>query len=93
MTDLMAVGALAAPRNHGLSVPADVSLARFDDIPLVQDLSPPLTTVALPLEDLGRRALAITMRPGSTLRSRVEGVQGEVVLRASTAPPPPKGCP
>ncbi|RCG30224.1 LacI family transcriptional regulator [Sphaerisporangium album] len=92
-TDLMAVGVLAALRNHGLSVPDDVSLTGFDDIPLVQDLTPPLTTVALPLEEVGRRAMAMALRRGTTTRNRVERVQGRVVLRASTAPPPPSGRP
>ncbi|WP_214413402.1 LacI family DNA-binding transcriptional regulator [Sphaerisporangium fuscum] len=87
LTDVMAVGALTALREHGLTVPGEVSLAGFDDIPVVADLVPPLTTVRLPLEELGRRVMAMALRPAGP-RSRVERVTGEVVLRASTAPRP-----
>ncbi|MFC0506701.1 LacI family DNA-binding transcriptional regulator [Micromonospora costi] len=88
VTDVMAIGALAALRDHGLSVPADVSVAGFDDIPIVRDLTPPLTTVALPLQQLGERAmqLALTENPGR--RRRIHRMAGEVVLRASTAKVP-----
>lgn len=85
--DIMAIGALAALRDHGLSVPKDVSLAGFDDIPIVRDLTPALTTVALPLEDLGSRAMAMVLRPDKGARSRIDRVGGTVVLRASTAAP------
>ncbi|MFD6713820.1 LacI family transcriptional regulator [Micromonospora sp. TSRI0369] len=86
LTDVMAVGAYAALRDHGLSVPGDVSVAGFDDIPIVRDLTPPLTTVALPLRQLGEKAmeLALTENPGR--RRRITRLPAEVVLRASTAP-------
>lgn len=86
-TDVMAVGALTAAREAGLSVPGDVSLAGFDDIPVVRDLTPSLTTVALPLEQLGERAMELAISDNSRSRSRVLRVSGEVVLRESTAPP------
>lgn len=82
----MAVGALGALRERGLRVPDDVSLAGFDDIPLVGELTPPLTTVALPLTRMGRDVLALALRERGA-RSRVERVRGEVVLRASTDRP------
>ncbi|HET6503946.1 MAG TPA: LacI family DNA-binding transcriptional regulator [Amycolatopsis sp.] len=91
VADLMAIGALSALREAGRRVPEDVSLAGFDDIPLVRDLSPALTTVALPLERLGEQAmeLALTGTPaapgGRGTRSRVRRLPAEVVLRASTA--------
>ncbi|RSN56222.1 LacI family transcriptional regulator [Amycolatopsis sp. WAC 04182] len=85
-TDVMAAGALAAMREHGIDVPGDVSLAGFDDIPMVRDLTPPLTTVALPLEDLGERVLELTTLPERAGRTRTERVRGRVVLRESTAP-------
>ncbi|MER6947906.1 LacI family DNA-binding transcriptional regulator [Nonomuraea sp. NPDC000554] len=84
-TDVMAVGALAALREHGLSVPGDVSLAGFDDIPVVRDLTPPLTTVALPLEQMGERVIALALRDGPRSRRRIERVAGTVILRQSTA--------
>ncbi|WP_433519799.1 LacI family DNA-binding transcriptional regulator [Nonomuraea sp. CA-143628] len=87
-TDVMAVGALAALRERGLRVPGDVSLAGFDDIPVVRDLTPPLTTVSLPLEEMGERVIALALRDGSRGRRRIERVPGTVILRASTIGPP-----
>ncbi|TDC51817.1 LacI family transcriptional regulator [Actinomadura sp. KC345] len=85
VTDVMAVGALAAFRDNGVSVPDDIALAGFDDIPIVRDLTPPLTTVALPLEAMGERVMGLVLREAAG--RRVEHIPGEVVLRASTAPP------
>jgi LacI family transcriptional regulator len=87
VTDVMAIGALAALRDRGLRVPEDVSLAGFDDIPIVRDLTPPLTTVALPLRRMGEAVMSLALREPRTRRSRVERLGGDVVLRASTAPP------
>lgn len=84
VTDVMAIGALSALREAGLSVPDDVSLAGFDDIPVVRDLTPPLTTVALPLEELGERVMELAFRDHRGSRSRVVRVAGEVVVRSST---------
>ncbi|TDC97295.1 LacI family DNA-binding transcriptional regulator [Actinomadura sp. 7K507] len=86
VTDVMAVGALAAFRDNGVSVPGDIALAGFDDIPIVRDLTPPLTTVALPLDAMGERVMGLALREATG--RRVEHIAGEVVLRASTAPPP-----
>jgi LacI family transcriptional regulator len=84
VTDVMAIGALTALRDKGLSVPGDVSMAGFDDIPIVRDLTPPLTTVALPLEQLGERAMELALRENSGRRSRILRIAGEVVIREST---------
>jgi LacI family transcriptional regulator len=53
--DNMALGALQALRAAGKQVPADVSVAGFDDIPLARHLG--LTTVSVRIAELGRRAL------------------------------------
>ncbi|MGW2559182.1 LacI family DNA-binding transcriptional regulator [Streptomyces sp. NPDC001514] len=87
VTDVMAVGALAAFREAGVRVPEDISLAGFDDIPLVRELTPPLSTVALPLTAMGQEVMFLALREAPSRRSRVLRVGGEVVLRASTAPP------
>ncbi|HLA64147.1 MAG TPA: LacI family DNA-binding transcriptional regulator [Rhodothermales bacterium] len=55
--DAMALGALQALREAGLRVPEDVALGGFDDVPLGQYLTPPLTSVRVPLDVLGRRAV------------------------------------
>ncbi|WP_026126807.1 LacI family DNA-binding transcriptional regulator [Nocardiopsis xinjiangensis] len=59
--NLMALGALNAIRVRGLSVPDDIGLAAFDDIPWFPHTAPPITTIAQPTAALGRvavRALA-----------------------------------
>ncbi|WP_158888419.1 LacI family DNA-binding transcriptional regulator [Amycolatopsis anabasis] len=86
VADVMAIGALTALREAGVSVPGDVSLAGFDDIPVVRDLTPALTTVALPLERLGELAMELARDRTRGSRSRIRKLAGEVVLRASTAP-------
>ncbi|MBO2450649.1 LacI family DNA-binding transcriptional regulator [Actinomadura barringtoniae] len=87
VTDVMAIGALTAFRDAGISVPDQLSLAGFDDIPIVGDLTPPLTTVALPLNEMGERVMNLALREPRGRRSRVERVPGRVVMRSSTAAP------
>lgn len=53
--DLMALGALRALREAGRSVPDDVAVVGFDDVPLAAQAHPPLTTVRQPLEAMGRQ--------------------------------------
>ncbi|WP_399498423.1 LacI family DNA-binding transcriptional regulator [Streptomyces sp. P17] len=60
-TDMVATGALAALREAGLDVPGDISLVGFDDVPFAADLSPALTTVRVPYEDLGRTAVRLAL--------------------------------
>jgi len=54
--DLTAVGALRGARQLGLSVPGDLSLIGFDDVPLARYVEPPLTTVRQDTHALGHRA-------------------------------------
>jgi LacI family transcriptional regulator len=67
--DAMAIGALAAFREAGLRVPEDVALAGFDDIPIARFLSPALTTVKVPIADVGRRGFEMLVEPGQGQRS------------------------
>lgn len=82
--DVMAVGALSAIRDAGLRPGVDVAVAGFDDIPTVSDVTPSLTTVRVPLEDLGRRALRLAL--DGTDPGAHETLATEVVLRRSTPP-------
>lgn len=82
VNDVMAVGALAAFRERGIRVPDDLSMAGFDDIVTLRDLVPALSTVRLPLADMGARALELALNPIEEIR--VESVAGEVILREST---------
>lgn len=56
VNDLMAIGAMVALREAGLTVPADVAVAGFDDIPAARLVTPTLTTIAQFQDDLGRQA-------------------------------------
>ncbi len=82
VSDVMAVGAMAALREQGLSVPDDLALAGFDDIAMLRDIVPPLTTVRLPLAEMGRLAMDLAMRSGAA--ETICPVRGEVVVRASS---------
>ena len=89
VSDIMAVGALARLRAAGLDVPADIALAGFDDIPTLRDVYPPLTTVRLPLKQLGEIAARLVLDGDAPDQPRVVPVPGEVMLRDSTQPRPP----
>jgi LacI family transcriptional regulator len=54
--DSLAFRAIGVLRAAGRRVPEDMALVGFDDIPLAQEIIPPLTTVRIPLNDIGRRA-------------------------------------
>jgi LacI family transcriptional regulator len=62
-SDDLAIGALEALRAAGRSIPADIAIIGFDDIPLAQDMTPPLTTVRIPLAEIGRRAAELLLAP------------------------------
>jgi LacI family transcriptional regulator len=81
--DLMALGAMAALREAGLRVPEDVSVTGVDDVPAAQDVG--LTTLRLPLEEAGRRSLALAFS-GQDFGSPVV-LATELVVRESVAGP------
>ncbi|MER6357478.1 LacI family DNA-binding transcriptional regulator [Streptomyces sp. NPDC001634] len=86
-TDMVAAGALTALHEAGLRVPDGVSLAGYDDIPFARDLYPPLTTVHVPHEELGRLAVRTVLgrSPGDPDEHLLLGTH--VVVRASVAAP------
>ncbi|WP_026256959.1 LacI family DNA-binding transcriptional regulator [Actinopolymorpha alba] len=84
VNDVMAVGAMAACREQGVNVPKDLSIAGFDDIETLRDLVPPLTTVRLPLEQMGERAAGLALELDVPEKDRLVRVRGEVVIREST---------
>jgi LacI family transcriptional regulator len=91
VNDVMAVGALARLRAAGLTAPADIAVAGFDDILTLRDIYPPLTTVRLPLKRMGEMAANLVLTDASPDRPRIVPVPGEVILRDSTLPRPPRG--
>ncbi|MEV0269110.1 LacI family DNA-binding transcriptional regulator [Hamadaea sp. NPDC050747] len=81
LDDVMAYGVLAAARDLGRSVPGDLSVVGFDDVPGAADVGPPLTTIRLDLAELGSRVLGLAVGPpdGSVT------VPASLVVRSSTA--------
>ncbi|MER6748732.1 LacI family DNA-binding transcriptional regulator [Streptomyces fungicidicus] len=87
-SDLQALGVLEAARVRGLRVPRDLSVVGYDDVPLAQWSSPPLTTVHQPLRHMAEEAARMLLRPDDpgTAAHRVE-LATHLVVRQSTAPP------
>ncbi|MDQ1464355.1 MAG: LacI family transcriptional regulator [Actinomycetota bacterium] len=88
--DLIALGVLAALNEKGLRCPADVSLIGFNDLPLIDRLTPPMTTIRLPLHELGELAAQTLLKQmtnphpaGASVRTLL-GI--ELVVRGTTAP-------
>jgi LacI family transcriptional regulator len=88
--DLMAAGAIRELAARGISVPRDMSVIGFDDAPLAQMVSPALTTMRQPLQEMASAAV-------SQLLSRISGSDGvgptrqmlstTLVVRDTTGPP------
>jgi LacI family transcriptional regulator len=83
VTDVMAIGAMTALRERGIRVPGEVAIVGFDDIPSAQDAYPALTTVRVPLESAGERAIELALS-GPRKKHVVVDVATEVVLRESS---------
>jgi LacI family transcriptional regulator len=61
--DDMALGVLSAAQRMGLQVPAELSIAGFDDSPAASLVWPPLTTVRQPIEEMARVAVDMLVTP------------------------------
>ena len=85
--DPLAIGALARLAELGIDVPADVSVAGFDDVPVAAITSPSLSTVRLPLREMGRRGFleAARVLDGGELGRQV--LPTELAMRGSTGAP------
>jgi len=91
--DIMAIGAMHAVRQAGLTVPEDCSITGFDNIPLSQYVNPPLTTFHQPRYELGAEAAEMMLRLLSRRNKKLDAAEiislrGRLVVRTSTAPPP-----
>lgn len=53
---MTAIGAMRAVKEHGLQIPEDISIISIDDIDTAQYLTPMLTTVHIPIEEMGKMA-------------------------------------
>lgn len=85
--DLLALGAYEAIGDAGLTCPDDISVTGFNDMPFVDRLTPPLTTVRIPHYELGREAgrrlVELIETPDSPARATT--LRPELIIRGSTA--------
>ena len=86
----MAFGVLAVAAEHGLATPGDLSVVGYHDLPHTEHIAPPLTSIRLPREELGRIAAEIMLQvlqsPDRPPISRK--LPPTLVVRQSTGPPP-----
>jgi LacI family transcriptional regulator len=88
-SDTMAMGVLSALSKAGCRVPDDVAVVSCDDIQFAEYLTPPLTTVRVPLAETGRQAVNLLLRSiaGEQVPERPPLLPVELIVRASAAPP------
>lgn len=94
--DDFAIGMMRAFRERGIRVPEDVSVVGFDGTPVCEQVTPMLTTVSVPLRELGMRGLEFLLRRIDQTRnncdpnaekSMEEVLSTTLEVRESTAPP------
>jgi LacI family transcriptional regulator len=90
VNDFMALGVMKALREAGRRIPEEVSVVGFDNIGLAEFASPPLTTVNVPRQRIGRLVAEALMpdAEGSPLWGREVRIEPELIIRDSTGPPP-----
>jgi len=88
--DLLALGCYSALEELGLVCPGDVSVVGFNDMPFVDRLRPPLTTVRIPHYEIGAQAAELILERIALSDVPLKSVflPAELVVRGSTAPPP-----
>lgn len=85
VSDVVAIGAMSALRDAGRAPGTDVAVAGFDDIVTSRDITPGLTTVRVPLEEIGARALRAVIEDEW---DQLDPLRLEVIVRGSTPPRP-----
>jgi LacI family transcriptional regulator len=87
--DMLAIGCYAALDEVGLSCPADLSVVGFNDMPFIDRLRPPLTTIRFPHYQVGTEAAQLLLEriAGHTGPVKVLFLAPELVVRGSTGPP------
>lgn len=88
LNDEMAAGVYLAARERGLNIPEDVSVIGFDDAPIASRVWPTMTSVRLPLRDMGR--IAGELLAPNAMRDKPKDrpeIEPELIIRNSTARP------
>jgi LacI family transcriptional regulator len=84
--DLMAFGALAELQRRHIAVPGEVSIAGFDDVRMASHLHPALTTVRVPMYELGQEAFFLAMKLLTGERPEARRLPVSLQVRESTGP-------
>ncbi|WP_324650549.1 LacI family DNA-binding transcriptional regulator [Georgenia sp. H159] len=86
--DLMAIATIDAARDVGLRVPEDLSVVGFDDVPEAVAATPPLTTVAQPIQRMGVEAIGLLVQliAGTEVTTEHIRLPTRLVERGSTGP-------
>ncbi len=89
--DMLAVGCYAALDEAGLACPEDISVVGFNDMPFIDRLRPPLTTIRFPHYQVGTEAAQLLLEQIAERGGPVKilYLAPELIVRGSTAPPPP----
>jgi DNA-binding LacI/PurR family transcriptional regulator len=82
----MALGLLSALHQAGVSVPGDISVVGFDDVPEAAYYTPPLTTVRQDFAELGRRGVQLVLARLRHEGFHPEPVMPQLIVRSSTGP-------
>lgn len=86
--DILAMGAIFECQRIGIKVPEDLSITGYDDIDIVADMTPGLTTVHVPAEIIGRRAADLLLQQiRGEAASHSVCLDAELIIRQSCAPP------
>lgn len=85
VNDLVAIGALRACREAGLSIPSEISITGYNDVPLVDMIEPPLTTVRMHLHEIGEAAgnVMLSQLAGQLVKLQTVRVRSELLVRGS----------
>lgn len=86
VTDMLALGVITGARERGLAIPADLSVVGMDDIELAVVTNPPLTTVRVRKEEMGRRAaqMLLDLIRGNPMDPKVVVLSNELIVRGTT---------
>lgn len=86
VSDTLAIGALRSIREAGLTVPQDVAVVGFDNIPFASMMNPSLTTVSQPMYEIGCEAARMLIKRITNPQEKVESIEldFELIIREST---------
>jgi LacI family transcriptional regulator len=94
--DVLALGAMHAVQRRGLACPGNISIVGYDDTASSAYFNPPLTTVRLPTDEIGREAASLILDLAHRAREalppqRTTTLPVQLIVRGSTARPAPAG--